>query len=98
MDWSDEIRLSRFTDDEAGMLAKIRLTFKNMFVGTVRDAEDVFGAGWKTRADALRRYNAIAVSIASGRVIMTVVAPGDRKRANVREAMRRHRQKKGGNS
>ncbi len=95
MNWSDEVRLSRFGDGEAGLLAKIRLTFKNRFEGLATDADDVFGPGWSGRAETLRRAGVLRVERADGRIALSVVAPGDRKRAIVRKATMNYRKKKG---
>lgn len=95
MNWSDEVRLSRFGDGEAGMLTKIRLTFKNRFEGLATDADDVFGAGWEGRAETLRRAGVLRVERADRRISLSVVASGDRKREIVRKATRKYRAQKG---
>ena len=96
MNWSDEIRMSRFKDSEAGMLAKIRLTFKIRFEGLETDADDVFGVGWPGRAETLRRAGVLRVERLSGRrLVLAVIAPGDRKRETVKRATIKYRAGKG---
>ena len=95
MNWSAEVRLSRFGDGEEGRLTKIRLTFKNRFEGLVTDGEDVFGPGWLGRVETLRRAGVLRVERTDVRIVLTVVAPGDRKREIVRKATMNYRKKKG---
>ena len=95
MNWSDEIRMSRFNDSEAGMLAKIRLTFKNRFDGLATDADEVFDVGWPGRAEALRRAGVLRIERLLGqRVVMSVLAPGDKKRETVKRATLKYRTRK----
>ena len=94
MNWSDEIRLSRLPDAEAGLLCKVRLTFKGTFVGCATAADDVFGPGWRERAERLRRAGVLKVKTADGLVRLTVIVPGDKKRERVRLANRKYRAKK----
>lgn len=91
MDWSDEVRLGKFGDAEAGLLCKVRLTFRNRFDGLATDADDVFGPGWPGRVERLRRAGVLRVERAGDRVVLTVVAVGDRKREIVRNATRKYR-------
>lgn len=95
MNWSDEVKLSRMPDADAGMLCKIRLTFKGSFSGLKTDADDIFGPGWMERAERLRRTGSLKVSTDGRTITMTAVAPGDRKRKSVRQANRKYRAKKG---
>jgi len=94
MDWSDEVRLTRMQDSEAGLLCKIRLSFKGVFLGWRTDADDVFGEGWMARAERLQKLGVLKVDVGERSVRMTVVAPGDRKREHVRDAMRKCRARK----
>ena len=94
MDWFDEIRLMRLSDEDAGLLCKIRLTFKGTFSGFKTDAEDAFGTGWMARAERLRRSGVLKVEDGGRSIKMTVVSPGDRKREQVRNANRKYREKK----
>lgn len=95
MDWFDEVRLAKLSDEDAGMLCKIRLTFKGSFLGWKSDADTVFGPGWMARAERLRKAGVLKVEDRNRFIQMTVVAPGDRKREQVRNAMRKHRSRKG---
>ena len=95
MDWFDEVRLTKLSDEDAGMLCKIRLTFKGSFLGWKSDADTVFGQGWMARAERLRKAGVLKVEDRNRFIQMTVVAPGDRKREQVRNAMRKHRSRKG---
>lgn len=95
MEWFDEVRLTKLSDEDAGMLCKIRLSFKGSFLGWKIDAETVFGHGWMVRADRLRKAGVLKIEQTPLYIHMTVVAPGDRKREQVRNAMRKHRSKKG---
>ena len=94
MDWSDEVRLMRLSDEDAGLLCKIRLTFKGTFSGFKTDADDAFGAGWMARAERLRRAGVLKIEDGGRSVKMTVIAPGDRKREQARKANRKYREKK----
>lgn len=94
MDWSDEVRLMRLSDEDAGLLCKIRLTFKGTFSGFKTDADDAFGAGWIARAERLRRAGVLKIEDGGRSVKMTVIAPGDRKREQARKANRKYREKK----
>ena len=93
MDWFDEIRIMRMRDEDAGLLCKIRLTFKGKFSGFKTDADDVFGCGWMVRAERLRRAGVLRVEDGGRSVTMTVVSPGDKKREQVRKANRKYRAK-----
>ena len=94
MDWSDEVRLMRLRDEDAGLLCKIRLTFRGTFSGFKTDADDAFGAGWSDRAERLRRAGVLKMEEDGRSVKMTVIAPGDRKREQARKANRKYREKK----
>ena len=94
MDWFDEVRLMRLSDEDAGLLCKIRLTFKGRFSGRKADAEDAFGTGWMARAERLRRAGVMSIEDVGPSITMTVVSPGDRKREQVRKANRKYREKK----
>lgn len=94
MDWSDEVRLMRLRDEDAGLLCKIRLTFRGTFSGFKMDADDAFGAGWSARAERLRRAGVLRMEEDGRSVKMTVIAPGDRKREQARKANRKYREKK----
>lgn len=95
MEWFDEVRLTKLSDEDAGMLCKIRLTFKGSFLGWKSDAETVFGPGWLARAVRLREAGVLKIEDGQRSIRMTVVAPGDHKREQVRNAMRKHRSRKG---
>ena len=94
MDWSDEVRLMRLRDEDAGLLCKIRLTFRGTFSGFKTDADDAFGAGWSARAERLRRAGVLKMEEDGRSVKMTVIATGDRKREQARKANRKYREKK----
>jgi len=95
MEWFDEVRLTRMTDAEAGLLCKIRLSFKGEFLGWKTDADDAFGDGWMARATSLRKAGILKVDEGERSIRLTVVAPGDRKRKQVRIATRKYRERKG---
>lgn len=91
MKWYEELRLTRMPIEQIGMAFIVREVFGNDLRLSTINADEVFGPGWRAKADELRRAGIIKLTINDGMVFMKVVAHGDRKREIQREYKRKVR-------
>lgn len=81
MNWLEEIRATRFTLEEVGLLALIRLQFKNRLAVHKREANEVLTNNWRTLVDTLHKKGVLGVSWTEWYIILSVKCPGDKRRA-----------------
>lgn len=88
MKWLTEIRASRCSLAEIGLLVVVRVVFKNNLEMSCADADETLGPGWATLARGLAKAGMLRVQHNGLWVRMCVVAPGDRKRERCNNTMR----------
>ena len=91
MKWLAEIRATRRSLAEIGLLVVVREVFGNDFALTPIQADETLGHGWMQLAEALRRAGMIRVEKGRSIIRMNVVAPGDKKRESCRKLGRKGR-------
>lgn len=91
MKWLTEIRATRRSLAEIGLLTVVREVFGNSLALTSIQADETLGAGWRMLAEALRKAGMLRFSERRGVVAMSVAAPGDRKRERCRKLGRKGR-------
>ena len=91
MKWLTEIRATRRSLAEIGLLVVVREVFGNDFALTPVQADETLGRGWRPLADGLRRSGMLRVEKGRSVVRMSVVAPGDKKREKCRRLGRKCR-------
>jgi len=84
MKWLAEIRATRRSLAEIGLLVVVRVIFRNSFEMQWKDADETLGEGWANHAKALAKDGMLHLSHDGLWVRMKVVAPGDRKRERSR--------------
>lgn len=90
MKWLEEVRATRRTLTEIGLMVVVREVFANRFSMAPKMADDTLGTGWRAVAERLGRAGMMEVAV--GRTVrLRVVAPGDRKRARCRSIGRKNR-------
>ncbi len=93
MKWLTEIRASRCTLAEIGLLITVREVFRNKLEMTWSEAYDTLGHGWDAIAKKLQRAGMLKLEHNGQWMRMWVTAPGDWKRKRCRDIMRRKRAK-----
>lgn len=93
MKWLTEIRASRYTLAEIGLLITVREIFRNKLEMTWTEADDTLGVGWSNIAKKLQRAGMLKLEHNGQWMRMWVTAPGDWKRKRSRDIMRRKRAK-----
>ena len=91
MKWLAEIRASRRSLAEIGLLVVVRVAFRNKLEMSCADADETLGPGWATIARDLAKAGMLRVLHNGLWVRMSIVAPGDRKRERCKNIMRRKR-------
>ena len=91
MKWLAEIRATRRSLAEIGLLVVVRITFRNKFEMSCADADETLGPGWYSIAAALVKAGMLKVQHNGLWVRMSVAAPGDWKRERCKNIMRRKR-------
>jgi hypothetical protein len=89
--WLSEIRATRRSLAEIGLLIIIREIFKNNLEMSLEDADETLGSGWMGTAKRLSNAGMITVTHDGLHIRMRVDAPGDRKRERTRRLMARLR-------
>lgn len=84
MKWLQEIRATRRSLAEIGLLVVVREVFRNRFEMTMTEADETLGAGWAAHAKALAKAGMLRLEHNGLWLLMSVVAPGDGKRARSR--------------
>lgn len=91
MKWLTEIRATRRSLAEIGLLVVVREVFGNDFALTPVQADETLGHGWRPLAEALRKAGMMRIESGRSVVRMSVVAPGDKKRESCRKLGRKGR-------
>ena len=91
MKWLTEIRATRRSLAEIGLLVVVREVFGNDFALTVVQADETLGHGWRPLAEALRGAGMLRIEQCRSIIRMSVVAPGDKKRESCRKLGRKCR-------
>ena len=79
MKWLQEIRATRRSLAEIGLLVVVREVFRNRFEMTMTEADETLGAGWAAHAKALAKAGMLRLEHNGLWLLMSVVAPGDGK-------------------
>jgi len=85
MKWLAEIRATRRSLAEIGLLVVVREVFRNNCEMKWNDADDTLGPGWAVHARALAKAGMLNLEHDGLSVRMSVVAPGDKKRERSRK-------------
>jgi len=91
MKWLTEIRATRRSLAEIGLLVLVRIAFRNNFEMSCADADETLGPNWYAIANALVKAGMLKLQHNGLWVRMRVAAPGDWKRERCRNIMRRRR-------
>jgi len=87
--WLSEIRATRRSLAEIGLLIIVREIFKNKLEMTVEEANSTLGTNWMTTAQRLKKDGLLQVAHDGLYLRMWVDAPGDKKRERCRRLMAR---------
>lgn len=93
MNWLQEIRATRLTLEEVGLLALIRLQFKNRYSVHVRDIKEVLGEKYESLLGGLCRKGILHIERTTYWIILSVRCPGDKERARKRIWSNKHKGK-----
>lgn len=91
MQWFDEVRLSRHPIAEIGVAFYIRTMMKNAWTPSIDDLREVFGPEWERHLEGLRRAGMLRMTRNNRSVSLKIVAPGDKRRDDVRRMVKRRR-------
>ena len=91
MRWLSEIRATRRSMAEIGLLIIVREIFKNRMEMTFDEANDTLGTDWAKTAKRLQSAGMLKVEHDGLNVRLWVAAPGDRKRERSKRLMARLR-------
>ena len=83
MKWLEETRATRRSLAEVGLMTVVREVFSNRLKMTYAEADDTFGPGWKGMVQALERAGLLCVQMGKTKIMLSVIAAGDRKRARI---------------
>ena len=90
MKWLEEIKATRRSLPEIGLLTVVREVFHNQLSISIAEADDIFGAGWRSLAEKLRLSGTLEFRIsgnsAASRDQMRVIAKGDGRRKRSKKA------------
>jgi hypothetical protein len=85
MKWLAEIRATRRSLAEIGLLVVVREVFRNRCEMQWHDADETLGPGWAVHAKALAKAGMLNLQHDGLSVRMSVIAPGDKKRERLRK-------------
>lgn len=88
MKWLEETRATRRSLAEVGLMTVVREVFGNRLTMTYAEADDTLGPGWKGVVRALERAGQLRSIMGKTSFTLSVVAPGDRKRARLKRTQR----------
>lgn len=102
MTWIDEIMSRKgWTGglgiaEAVGFLAIVHDHFKNDCRLSKIDADELFGAGWQEKAETLKRYGVIRMTIGQRTVSISVICRSDDRRRKSREYSKTYRLRSSG--
>jgi hypothetical protein len=88
--WLSEVRATRYSLAEIGLLVVVREVFANKLAMTPVQADETLGPGWMACATSLAKRGVLRYRKGT-LVMMSVAAPGDVKRERCRRLSRKSR-------
>lgn len=89
--WLSEVRATRCSLAEIGLMVVVREVYANKLAITPVQADETLGPGWMSAAASLARRGVLRYTRGRTLVMMRVVASGDAKRERCRRIGRKNR-------